>query len=103
MILGAGALDTQSRGGFWFRVTDTQHVFETEGVVLPRLEEDMMPGQDGVYTVDVYAMRRRTEVDVRGLSVAAAIGNRSVFGSDNEARLEERRGFRMGAVHPQSR
>ena len=49
IILGGRALDTPNRGGLGLRVTDTHYVFETEGVVLPRVEEERMPRRDWVY------------------------------------------------------
>ena len=101
LILGARALDTQVKGGLGFRMTDTHYVFETEGVVLPRLEEDMMPRQDDIYSVDAYATRSAPVANVVGLPTRhAARSHRSLFDSDDDEEEDagEGRGFRIGAM-----
>ena len=98
LILGARALDTKARGGLGFRVTDEHYVLESEGVVLPRLEEDKMPRQDEVYTCGVYAYRSPAPVTVQGRPGAdAEASNKSIFDSDDEGE-EKGAGFQIGAV-----
>ena len=83
LILGGRTLDTPAKGGLGLRVTDTHYVLESEGVILPRVEEDRMPRKDWVYMLS--SARGRPSGSALGPpAVGAAVYAKSVVDSDGE-------------------